>query len=204
MNQNTTKILVLALGLGLSAQAWSLNYVPTIFAPLGPYTLDCGHWYVGANLGLSHTHDDRNPNSVNTVDQNGVGGSALAGYQWNSNLGTELGYTYYTNSREYFASTIVAKTQHYAVDLAATGRLEMAYRLSALGKLGVAYSYAQKMAIGSGVAQSSGSVSPYWGLGLDYSITPHVDAVLQFAEAAGNHLTGSTDLWSIGFTWAIV
>jgi len=172
--------------------------------PLGPYTLDCGHWYVGANLGMSHLHDDANPGTSNSVDENGPGGSVVGGYQWNSILGTELGYTEYKNSRETISSVIIAKTEHYAVDLAGTGKYPLAWRWSALGKLGIAYGYAQKMAIGSGVSQSASSVSPYWGLGLDYSMTPHVDFIGQFAEAVGNHLTGSNDLWSIGLTWAIV
>ena len=168
------------------------------------YTLDCGHWYVGGNIGVSHLHDRPNPGSNDSVDENGPGGSIVGGYQFNSLLGSELGYTQYKNSRETSGSVIVAKTEHYAVHLAATGRYPLINKLSALGKLGAAYSYAQKIATISGTAASSGAVSLYWGLGLNYSLTPRVDFIAQFAEAVGNHFTGSADLWSVGLNFAIV
>ena len=166
--------------------------------------LDCSHWYVGANIGMSHLHDEKNPGSSNSVDENGPGGSVVGGYQFNSMFGGELGYTDYKNSREMAGSTMIAKTEHYAVDLAATGRYPLYNQFSALGKLGAAYSYAQKMAISSGSSASANSLSPYWGLGLSYSLTQKVDVIGQFAEAVGNHLTGSTDLWSIGLNVALV
>jgi len=179
-------------------------YINDMGHKLSCYTLDCAHWYVGANLGMSHLHDDANPGSGNSVDENGVGGSALAGYQFNSILGTELGYTQYGDSRETSGPTIIATTEHYSVDLAATGRYPLFYQWSALGKLGVAYNYARKMAVAAGTAKSATAGSLYWGLGLDYSVTPRVDMIAQFAEAVGNHLTGSADLWSLGFNFAIV
>jgi hypothetical protein len=188
---------------GVSAQ--SLNSMADNMSQhLSCYTLDCGHFYVGANVGGSHLHDHPNPGSNNSVNENGPGGSVVAGYQFNSIAGVEAGFTKYSDSREQFGTTILAKTQHYSVDVAGTGRYPLIDALSAIGKLGVAYSYAQKMAVASGVAQSSGAVSAYWGLGLDYSVTPRVDFLAQFAEAVGNHLTGSADLWSVGVNFAIV
>ncbi|MBA3662220.1 MAG: outer membrane beta-barrel protein [Gammaproteobacteria bacterium] len=171
---------------------------------LGCYTLDCGHWYVGGNIGVAHLHDRANPFSDDSVDENGPGGSVVGGYQINSIIGAEIGYTGYTNSREYAGSTLIAKTEHYAVHLAATARYPLFDGWSALGKLGVAYSYAQKMAIATGSAASSSTGNLYWGLGLDYSVTPTIDFIAQFAEARGNRSTGSSDLWSLGVVWALV
>lgn len=199
------KLLSLLLLTVLSTGFCNIVFAMSPFwKPLGDYTLDCGHWYVGGNIGMSHLHDDPNPGSGNSVDENGPGGSVVGGYQFNSILGAELGYTQYKNSRETIGSTIIAKTEHYAVHLAATGRYPLIDKWSALGKLGIAYSYAQKMATATGTAASSGAGSLYWGLGVNYSITPRVDFIAQFAEAVGNHLTGSTDLWSIGLNFAIV
>ena len=202
-----SKVALIALSLGCMQMAFADMYDSTIGVmrqQLSCYTLDCGHWYAGANLGMSHLHDKKNPGSRNSVDENGPGGSVVAGYQFNSILGAELGYTQYKNSRETFGRFIVAKTEHYAVHLAATARVPLFYQLSALGKLGAAYSYAQKMATGLGTAASSSAGSVYWGLGIAYSVTPKVDFIAQFAEAAGNHLTGSTDLWSLGINFAII
>ena len=171
---------------------------------LDSYTLSTPHWYVEGNFGISHLFDKQATGTVASVDENGPGASLIAGYQFNSMLGTELGYTQYYNSRETSNRTIVAKTQHLAVDLAATGRLPLINKLSALGKLGVAYSYAQKMFITTGVAGSSGAVSVYGGLGLDYSLTPTTDFIAQWARAKGNDYTGSSDLYSIGLNFALV
>lgn len=171
---------------------------------MSQYTLDCSHWYVMANGGVSHLYDKESPNSSNSVDENGPGWDAGFGYQWNSLLGGELGYTQYYNSRETSGTTVVAKTTHFAVHLNATGRYPIAYRLSALGKLGAAYSYAQKVFEATGGAGSSGSVSPFLGLGLDYSLTPRTDMVAQWQFVRGNDYTGSSTLYSIGFVFAIV
>lgn len=201
------KISIISCSLLLSGSVFAYDFntmVNNTSQALSTYTLDCAHWYVGANLGMSHLHDDANPGSSNSVDENGPGGSVVAGYQFNSILGTELGYTQYKNSREMSGSTMIARTDHYAVDLAATGRYPIMTKWSALGKLGAAYSYAQKTAVGSGVSQSSGAGSVYWGLGLDYSLTPKIDVIGQFAEVVGNHLTGSTDLWSVGLNVALI
>lgn len=180
------------------------NSVACVGNTLGTYTLDCSHWYVAGNIGVSHLYDRKNPASGDSVDENGPGWDAAIGYQLNSILGGELGYTQYYNSRETIASTLVAKTTHFAVHLNATGRYPIAYQLSALGKLGLAYSYAQKVFQTTGAAASSGAVSPYLGLGLDYSITPRVDMVGQWAWVRGNNYTGSSTLYSLGMVFAIV
>lgn len=166
--------------------------------------IDNSHWYVGGNLGYSHLHDSRNVGTTNSVNENGIGASVVGGYQFNHWWGAEAGYTTYKNSREVSGATTLAKTEHYAIDLAATLHWPLWNRWSALGKLGVAYSYAQKMAIATGLTATSNAASIYWGAGLDYGLTQSVDFIIQFAEAAGNHLTGSTDLWSIGLTFALV
>jgi len=166
--------------------------------------LDCAHWYVAGNLGVSHLYDSRSTGTTNSVDENGPGWDAAIGYQWNSILGSELGYTQYYNSRETAARTVVAKTSHFAVHLNATGKYPLFYKVSALGKLGVAYSYAQKIFTAAGAAGSSGSVSPYVGLGFDYSLTKRVDMVAQWAWVRGNNYTGSATLYSLGMVFAIV
>ena len=170
---------------------------------LSVYTLDTPHWYVSGNLGVSNLHDSATPGTRNSVNENGPGWNVNGGYQFNSMLGGELGYTQYHDSRETAGAVVVARTEHYAIDLAATGRYPLVEKLSALAKLGVAYSYANKVFVASGASGSAGSVSLYGGLGLAYSITPKVDFVAQFAGARGNHLTGSSDLFSLGFTFAI-
>lgn len=162
------------------------------------------HWYVGANMGVSHLYDKKNSGSNNSVSENGPGGSVLAGYQFTDMFGLEAGYTQYYNSKETLGSTIVAKTEHYAVDLAGTAQYPFTDQISGLAKLGLAYAYAQKMAIASGVSQSDSPINAYWGLGFTYHLTSAVDAVAQFSEAVGNSTTGSSDLWSLGFIFGIV
>lgn len=181
------------------------NYFYQLGQSMSAYTLDCGHFYVGGNIGVSRLHDDKNPGSTNTVYGYGPGYSVLGGYQFNSIAGAEFGFTKYHDSREATGSTIVAKTEHYSVDFAGTGRYPLMYnKWTLLGKLGLAYNYAQKMAIASGVARSAGPVSWYYGLGVDYSLTKKFDIILLGAESYGNSKTGSTDLFSIGLNMALV
>lgn len=175
---------------------------------MSTYTLDCAHWYVGGNVGVSHVHDSRTANLPSSMNQNGPGWSVDGGYQFNSLLGAELGYTQYHNSRETIGSILgtsvtLAQTEHYAVDVAGTLRYPLFYKISALGKLGAAYSYANKIFVG-GPSASSGSVSLYGGLGVQYSVTRTVDFILQWAGARGNDSTGSTELYSLGVQVGIV
>jgi hypothetical protein len=202
--KNHFKIALVGAALLTTSQAFASfnDYVNDASRKLSCYTLDCSHWYVAASGGVSHLYDDPAPGSGDSVDENGPGWDADIGYQWNSILGTELGYTQYYNSRETVAGGVLAKTTHFAVHLNATGRYPLAYQLSALGKLGVAYSYAQKVFF-TGAAGSAGSVSPFVGLGLDYSITPRVDMVAQWNWVRGNDYTGSATLYSLGMVFAI-
>ena len=171
---------------------------------MGNYTLDCPHWYVSGNLGVSHLYDKQAPGSHDSVNENGPGWNVNGGYQWNSILGGELGYTQYHDSRETKGGLNIAKTEHYAVHVAATGQYPLANQFSVVGKLGVAYSYANKIFTASGAAAASGSVSPYAALGVAYSITKKADFVAQWEGVRGNNYTGSSTLYSLGFKFAIV
>lgn len=204
--KNKLKIAILSIIASLYATqsfAFWNDMVACTSRTLSTYTLDCRHWYVAGNLGVSHLYDNKTTGTNNSVDENGPGWDATLGYQWNSILGSELGYTQYYNSRETSGSNVIAKTTHFAVHLNATGRYPIACQWSALGKLGLAYSYAQKVFTGAGTDGSSGSVSPYLGLGLDYSITPTVDMLAQWSFVRGNNYTGSATLYSLGMAFAI-
>src|SRR5438105_4334304 len=71
---------------GQSTYAYFLNggTMNNVNQTLSTYTLDCSHWYAGANIGMSHLHDKNNPGSNDSVDENGPGGSVVGGYQFNS------------------------------------------------------------------------------------------------------------------------
>lgn len=186
-----------------SAYAGYNEMIANASQTMSTFTLDCSHWYVGANLGVSHLHDQNTPGASSSVDENGPGWNAGFGYQYNSLLGAELGYTQYYNSRENSGSANIARTEHYAVSLAATGRYPLAYKISALGKLGAGYTYALKKYT-AGTSLSASSLSPYYALGLDYSMTKTVDFIAQWSRVMGNNHTGGADLVSLGFTFGIV
>lgn len=189
-----------------ASQIASANLLDSAQRYMSTFSLDCPHWYAGANVGLSHLHDGPNPGSGNSVDENGPGWNVLGGYQWNSLFGTEAGFTQYHDSIEHSGSANIASTEHYSADIAAVGRYPIANQWSILAKLGPAFSYANKIANGGGpISQkSANSVSVYWGLGVDYSLTPRADLIAQVAGAGGNNQTGSAELYSLGFTWAMV
>lgn len=184
------------------------NFVCDASRRLSCCTLDCRHWYVAGNLGVSHLYDKHTPGIPSSVDENGPGWDADLGYQWNSILGAELGYTQYYNSRETIgtglAPIVLAKSTHFAVHLNGTARYPIVDCFSVLGKLGVAYSYVQKTFTTAGFSASSGAVSPFLGLGLDYSVTPRADIVAQWGFVRGNDHTGSSTLYSLGVVYAIV
>lgn len=197
------RFIFLAALLPLKGLALQMN-LEAVRSTMAQYTIDCGHWYAGGSIGLSHLHDDRNPGSTNSVDQTGPGANVVIGYQWNAIFGIEGGFTSYYNSRETSGNLIIARTKHYSAQLATTLRYPLGYKVSALGKLGAAYNYAQKTAEVSGFSRSAEAGSVYYGVGLVYSVRPNYDLIAQFAEAYGNHLTGSADLWSVGLNIALV
>lgn len=189
-----------------SANSYAMldDYIASASKTLSTYTLDCSHWYVAGNIGVSDVYDDETEGTNNSMDRLGPGWDAAFGYQLNSLLGAELGYTQYANSRETSNPTVVAQTSHYAVHLNATGRYPLMYNISAIGKLGIAYAHAFKVYEVSGAGGTGSSVSPFLGFGFDYSITPRTDMLLQWQFVRGNDFTGSNVLYSVGFAFAIV
>ena len=213
MNAKYRKFILLTNVIGIASVLSSATYannfnmnsiVANASRQMSAYTLDCAHWYVGANLGVSHLYDSRAPRSRDSMNENGPGWNANVGYQFNALLGGELGYTQYHDSRETLGTASIAKTEHYGVYLAATGRYPLIDKFNLVAKLGVGYGYANKNFTAATAAKSANSVSPYYGLGVSYSVTPRVDFILQWARLRGNNYTGSADLYSLGATFAIV
>lgn len=191
-----------------AAHADQSGFFPSAGRMLSAYTLDCAYWYAGGNIGLSHLHDKKSPNSANSVDENGPGWSVYGGYRFNALLGLELGYNQYYNSRESVGtgghgSNIIAKTTHFATYAALTGRYPLFNKFSVIGKLGPSYSYALKEFTG-GASASSGSVSAFGGLGFAYSMTPNADLVADWSVVQGNHYTGSAELYTLGMTYGFI
>ncbi|MEO8400276.1 MAG: outer membrane beta-barrel protein [Gammaproteobacteria bacterium] len=161
------------------------------------------HWYAGANIGVSNTHDKRTISGVGSVKNTGPGWSVDGGYQFTPTWGAEMGYTGYNISYDDSHSVNIAQTQHYSVDAALTGQYPLVRKLNALGKAGVAYNYARKDTP-FGPTADSGSVSAYGGLGFEYNLNQHFDVIAQWARSWGNNYTGSTDLYSIGLKVALI
>lgn len=167
------------------------------------------HWFFAGGLGVSHLYDKVPPGVDDSVDENGPGWDVSLGYMFNHMIGTELGYTQYYNSRETHAKFVVGKTTHFAVHLDAIGEYEFYPRWNAIGKLGIAYAYAQIIIDDfndnrlDGASDSSGSVSPYMGLGIGYALTETVQLVGQWSFVRGNDYTGSNTLYSLGLVCAI-
>lgn len=156
-------------------------------------------WYVGGSIGMSHLFDKKTTGTSNSVDENGVGGNVNVGYQYSEMWGGELGYNYYSPSRETSGTTEVARTYHYSVYLAGTGRYRLTNEIEALGKLGVSYNYANKVfntAPGSAAGAQTGSL--YYALAAAYNLTRKTDFVLEWSRSLGNDTTGSADLYSFG------
>ncbi len=209
---NSLMKITVAASLSLALSSNCFAYLSASNCGVGLF--DCLHWYVGANIGVSHLHDNPNPNfrATNSVSENGPGwnvnGGALFMHIYDVVMGGELGYTQYADSRENITGTgaqsaTFARTEHFSVYAALTGLYPMVYNFSLLGKLGVAYGYARKTAIGFGTTASATSYRPYGALGLGYNLTPKFTVIGQAARDWGSHATGSADLYSIGLSYAI-
>ena len=188
-----------------AVSALSAAFTSVCFADI---RLECPHWYMGGNLGVSHLHDKAAAGSTDYVDQNGPGWNVNVGAQFirifAGMFGAELGYTQYADSRENNIGVNVANTEHYSTYLAAEGKYPLVDKVSALGKLGVSYQYARKVFIGSGATKSANTYSPYGAIGLAYDLTCNFAFVGLLARDWGhNNSTGSADLYSLGFSYSI-
>lgn len=200
--QNVLKITTIAAAsLALANATYAHNSFSLANGKIG--LLDCAHWYIGGNLGVSHANDRPFTNSNDHVDENGPGWNVNSGYQffhiYQAIFGGELGYSSYADSREYAPGSItVGRTEHYSIYLAATGQLPLVYNFSALAKLGAANSYARKNAFPGNFSRSANPFSLYYGFGLMYNVTPRAALVTQWARDRGNSTTGSMDLYTLG------
>lgn len=178
---------------------------PVVYKDVMPAALFIPHWYVGANLGESRTHDNAAANSGDSVTQIGPGWSVDLGYQfiqfYKATLAAELGYTQYHQSTENRPQVNVANTEHFSSYAAGVVEYPLGYNMNVLGKLGLAYSYAKKVFTAAGTSASANNYSLYYGAGVSYDITSKTELMLQWARARGNSKTGSTDLTSLGLTY---
>lgn len=182
--------------------SYAVTFFPNNYGK-GIGLMHCPHWYVGANLGISHAFDIPPADSTDYVEHNGVGWSVDAGYQflhiYGAMLGIEAGYTQYADSREYTRpSMLIARREHQSADLVGTLQLPIVCNLSLLGKLGAEYSYARTNAYPVNFSSSANVIGLYYGGGLMYDVTSRAAVIAQWARARGDGSTGTTDLYSLG------
>jgi len=155
----------------------------------------------GAYVGLSAGKADWKADSVNGVtgDSSGTAGKVFAGYQFNKNLGLELGYA----DLGKFGGAGTGSARAHATSLDAVGMLPIGdSAFSAIGRVGVANTRTRTTSV-LGVDDSSSGTDVKAGLGVQYNLSKNAALraeweryrMKQFGEK------NNADLATVGFVW---
>lgn len=152
--------------------------------------------YVGGQVGYGHFGEFRDYGKDNT--SGGVAGRVFGGYQFNSYLAAELGWTKFSNLSE---QGISLKTN--AVDIVGKAILPVADGFNLYAKAGAAYvmSDVDVKGFGSGTEKKW---FPTAGVGASYDITPNVAADVSYTriqKTGNNSLFQSSDFVGVGLTY---
>lgn len=204
------KLTLLALATLSCAQASFAygSYKDVGFKDMMPVMTNTPAWYAGFNVGESRTHDRAAPGSSDSVTQIGPAWSADLGYQffkwYNASFAGEIGYINYYHSSETLPGVNVANTDHFGAYAALVGTLPLGYNFGILGKVGPGWSYAKKVFEATGTSASANDWSPFYAAGLSYNMTQNASLLAQWSRIRGNSKTGSTDLISLGVSYAFM
>lgn len=169
-------------------------------------------FYVEGNIGKSYTHLSASDAGVygttSISSQSGLGGSLNLGYKMMPYAAVELGLTKYADAKANDSSgNKLAKLSYYSYDAAFKGILPYSeYGIDFFGKLGIARSIARYDDLQPGAVLTGSDKyttnSIYYGLGMDYAITPNILANVQWNRDEGqSDKTGHLDLISIGLSY---
>jgi opacity protein-like surface antigen len=167
-------------------------------------------WYLEGNLGEAKVYNLNVPGKINN---SGFGVNISGGVKINPYLAGEIGYTNYaTTIVKNYTGQQIANVKHYSYDAAArvimpagaTGA-EFFVKVGWAG-LNTNLSINNNVPLDNLTFKNSGNNNTsgiYLGAGVDYTITPHILANVQWAEARGNSSTGNLSLFSGGLSYII-
>lgn len=168
-------------------------------------------WYIEGNVGSTHVSEQNDVKGAKT-STSGVGGNVNIGYKFMPYVGTEIGYTQYTNSTiKDSQGNKAATVKNYSYDLALRGILPIACSgFEAFAKVGIGRVNTnvsvdnESAAAGLGVGSTNHSATGlYFGVGAQYYFTPEFAANVQWAQAEGNNTTGNFGLFSVGVSFIV-
>lgn len=157
-------------------------------------------FYTGASVG--RTEHKLNVSGI-SLDDNGTGYKVFGGYQYNKNVGAEVGYADLGKGAvSGGGATVSAKTK--AVYAAVTGTLPLTNEIAVFGKLGAARNRTTMDATIGKVTDSAkeNRTSLLFGLGASYAVTDKVAIVAEYenfgkvAKDGGDNL--KVDQLSVG------
>jgi OOP family OmpA-OmpF porin len=159
--------------------------------------------YVGGQLGWGVTNIFHGVNTQGQKTQDtGLAGRLFGGYEFNQNIGAELGYMRFSNATVKHESGDI---QTYAVDIAAKGMMPLQNGFGVYGKLGVAY-LNENFGISNGnsrVSFSEGKVYPELGVGVSYDFSQQLSTDLSYTriQKTSNGNLNSTDFVGLGLSY---
>lgn len=163
-------------------------------------------FYGGGAVGQAISQDACSGVTVGCEDSS-VGWKIFGGYQFNENIGAELGYVEFGKST--YATTsagipVTGSQKPKAFELVGVGTLPLGNNVSVYGKLGVAMWEVDVSApAAAGVAANTDGTDLTYGLGLKYDFTKNIGARLEWqrydnAGKSANTGESDIDLFSVG------
>lgn len=164
--------------------------------------------YAGLTLGEAYTHYSASNTGLSsaTVDNNGFGGSVYGGYQFNPNWGVELAYvqfpsTRFTNITGGAGSSGTVNENAVQLMLKGTAPIsDLGFNITA--KAGAAWINATAShAFSNGGAPDQARVTPAYGVGLSYDVTPSTPLEVSWTRIQNSGNIQDADLLGLSLTY---
>jgi len=201
--------------------AYLLVLVSTFMISTTAFAVITPSWYLGLQLGQTDTNYSASdfdglasatpPFASVSVDSDGFGGRAYAGYQHNENFAFEVGYTYFAktdvdgipifgeNEQEgqQIGSTD-GDVRQYALDASVKAMFPLTYGLAVYGRLGVAFVNPDESGSLPDVDDEFNFV---YGAGISYDLLPNVVIDFSYTRINGSGDVQDTELTAVGLQY---
>lgn len=180
-------------------------------APAALAQQDAG-FYAGGAIGQAKAKDActglGGTGFAGSCDDKDTAWKIFGGYQFNRNLGAELGYVdlgEFTASGTFLGAPATASIEAKGVELVGVGTIPFTPQLAAYGKAGIfRWDVDSSARVGAGAAAANDDGTDFtFGVGLKYDFTRNLAARLEFQRynnVGETNTTGQSDvnLWTLG------
>jgi OOP family OmpA-OmpF porin len=190
----------------VSLSLLSLSVCPVLASPYG-HAHPC---YLGAEIGGCNLHYEKSvlAQDALSVDDTGLAGRLLAGFDFNQNVGLELGFTLYQKPEFKYRQGVTTDFSQQSLDFLVKLSLPVSCDMNFYAKAGMSYVYRDDAEVINDntilkIKSSDNFLRPLLGVGMSYGFTPKISGNLGYYRMFGVSDLPDADFYAAGLTFRV-